>query len=131
MGTGAIEIKSGYGLTPEAELKMLRVIDRIKKDFAIEVKATFLGAHAIPDLYKKNKEGYIDLIIDEMLPKISKEHLADYIDIFCEKGYFSLEDTDKILAAGKTYGLIPKIHVNQFNAFGGVVAFACLLSPFV
>ncbi len=120
MGTGAIEIKSGYGLTPEAELKMLRVINRIKKDFDIEVKATFLGAHALPDKYKNNKEGYVDLIIDDMLPKISKGQLADFIDVFCEKGYFSLEDTDKILSAGKVYGLIPKIHVNQFNAFGGV-----------
>ncbi len=120
MGTGAIEIKSGYGLTPEAELKMLRVINRIKKDFDIEVKATFLGAHALPDKYKNNKEGYVDLIIDDMLPKISKGQLADFIDVFCEKGYFSLEDTDKILSAGKAFGLIPKIHVNQFNAFGGV-----------
>lgn len=120
LGTGAIEIKSGYGLTVEAELKMLRVIKRIKQDFPIEVKATFLGAHALPSLYKDNKEGYINLITEEMLPKIANEQLADYIDVFCEKGYFSLDDTDKILSAGKEYGLIPKIHVNQFNTFGGV-----------
>ncbi len=120
LGTGAIEIKSGYGLTIDAELKMLRVIQRIKEDFPIEVKATFLGAHAIPNTYKDNKEGYLNLIIKDMLPKIAKEQLADYIDVFCEKGYFSLEDTDKILSAGKEYNLIPKIHVNQFNAFGGV-----------
>jgi len=120
LGTGAIEIKSGYGLTIDAELKMLRVIQRIKEDFPIEIKATFLGAHAIPNTYKDNKEGYLNLIIKDMLPKIAKEQLADYIDVFCEKGYFSLEDTDKILSAGKEYNLIPKIHVNQFNAFGGV-----------
>ena len=120
LGTGAIEIKSGYGLTVEAELKMLRVIKRIKQDFPIEVKATFLGAHALPSLFKDNKEGYINLITKEMLPKIVNEHLADYIDVFCEKGYFSIDDTDKILSAGRSYGLIPKIHVNQFNAFGGV-----------
>lgn len=120
LGTGAIEIKSGYGLTIDAELKMLRVIQRIKEDFPIEIKATFLGAHAIPNTYKDNKEGYLNLIIKDMLPKIAKEQLADYIDVFCEKGYFSLEDTDKILSAGKEYNLIPKIHVNQFNALGGV-----------
>ena len=120
LGTGAIEIKSGYGLTVEAELKMLRVIKRIKQDFPIEVKATFLGAHALPSLFKDNKEGYINLITKEMLPKIVNEHLADYIDVFCEKGYFSIDDTDKILSAGRSYGLIPKIHVNQFNAFGGI-----------
>ena len=120
LGTGAIEIKSGYGLTVDAELKMLRVIQRIKNEFPVQIKATFLGAHAIPNTYKDNKETYLDLIIKDMLPKIAKEQLADYIDVFCEKGYFSLEDTDKILSAGKEYGLIPKIHVNQFNAFGGV-----------
>jgi imidazolonepropionase len=120
LGTGAIEIKSGYGLTVDAELKMLRVIQRIKSEFPVQVKATFLGAHAIPSIYKDNKEAYLDLIIKDMLPKIAKEELADYIDVFCEKGYFSLKDTDKILSAGKEYGLTPKIHVNQFNAFGGV-----------
>jgi len=119
-GTGAIEIKSGYGLTVKAELKMLRVIKRIKENFPIKVKATFLGAHALPEKFKNNKDAYLDEIINDMLPKIDEEKLADYIDIFCEKGYFSLEDTDKILTAGKSYGLTPKIHVNQFNAFGGV-----------
>jgi len=120
LGTGALEIKSGYGLTLESELKMLRIIKRIKEHFPIKIKATFLGAHAFPEAYLNNKKGYIDLIINEMLPKIGKENLADFIDVFCEKGYFSLEDTETILSAGKQYGLIPKIHVNQFNAFGGV-----------
>lgn len=120
LGTGALEIKSGYGLTTDAELKMLRVIKRIREEFPIPVKATFLGAHSLPAQYKQDKTAYLDLIINEMLPKIAEEHLADYIDIFCEKGYFDLEDTEKILSAGKQYGLIPKIHVNQFNAFGGV-----------
>ena len=120
LGTGALEIKSGYGLNFESELKMLRVIKRIKESFPIEIKATFLGAHAIPLEYKNDKQGYIDLIINVMLPEISKEGLADYIDVFCEKGYFSLEDTEQILKAAERFGLIPKIHVNQFNAFGGV-----------
>ena len=120
LGTGAIEIKSGYGLTVEAELKILRVIKRIKQDFPIKVKATLLAAHAIPDTFKNNKDGFIDLVINEMIPKVAKEQLAEYIDVFCEKGYFSIDDTDKILTAGKKQGLIPKIHVNQFNSFGGV-----------
>ena len=120
LGTGAIEIKSGYGLTVDAELKMLRVIKRIKQNYPLKVKATFLGAHALPKEYINNKKGYLDLIINDMLPKIAEEQLATYIDVFCEKGYFSLNDTERILAAGKQYGLIPKIHVNQFNAFGGV-----------
>jgi len=120
LGTGALEIKSGYGLTMEAELKMLRVIKRIKQKFPIKVKATFLGAHALPSLYKNNKEDYLDLVINEMIPRVAEEKLASYIDVFCEKGYFSLEDTERILIAGKKYNLIPKIHVNQFNAFGGV-----------
>lgn len=120
MGTGALEIKSGYGLTTESELKMLRVIKRIQDNFPIKIKSTFLGAHALPLEYKDNKQGYIDTIINEMLPQISKENLADYIDVFCEKGYFNLEETETILKAGKQYGLTPKIHVNQFNAFGGV-----------
>jgi len=120
LGTGALEIKSGYGLTVEAELKMLRVIKRIKQNFPIKIKATLLAAHAIPSAYKNDKDAFIDLIINEMILKVAKEQLAEYIDVFCEKGYFSLNDTDKILSAGKKYGLIPKIHVNQFNAFGGV-----------
>ena len=120
MGTGAIEIKSGYGLTVDAELKMLRVIKKIENNFGIKVRSTFLGAHALPKEFIKNKTGYIDLIIEEMLPRIAKENLADYIDVFCEKGYFSLEDTERILRAGQEYNLKSKIHVNQFNAFGGV-----------
>ena len=120
LGTGALEIKSGYGLNVASELKMLRVIKRIQQNFPIKIKATFLGAHAIPSDYKNDKQGYINLIIDNMLPEISEEQLADFIDIFCEKGYFTLDDTERILIAGTKYGLIPKIHVNQFNAFGGV-----------
>lgn len=122
MGTGAIEIKSGYGLSVEAELKMLRVIKRLKEHHPLTIKSTFLGAHAFPLAYKDNPEGYIQLIIDEMLPRIADEQLADYIDIFCEKGYFTVAHTHQVLAAGKKYGLIPKTHVNQFNAIGGVEA---------
>ena len=120
MGTGALEIKSGYGLTMEAEVKMLRVIKRLQTEFTIPIKATFLGAHAFPEAYKENPDAYIDLIITKMLPEIAKHNLADYIDVFCEKGYFTLEQTERILKAGTKHGLIPKIHVNQFNAFGGV-----------
>ena len=120
LGTGAIEIKSGYGLTVAAELKMLRVIKRLKENYDIPIKATFLGAHAIPKEYKNNKDGYINLIIDEMLPQIAKENLADFIDVFCEVGYFSVADTDRILSATKQYRLIPKTHVNQFNSIGGI-----------
>lgn len=122
MGTGAIEIKSGYGLTTEAELKMLRVIKRLKKLSPLTIKATFLGAHAIPQEYKTNKSAYLDLIIDEMLPQIAQEQLAEYIDIFCEEGYFSVEDTVRLLEAAQSYGLIPKTHVNQFTIQGGVKA---------
>ncbi len=120
MGTGAIEIKSGYGLSVEGELKMLRVIKKLKENFSIPIKSTFLGAHAIPSAYKENRRAYIDLIINEMLPKIGEEGLANYIDVFCEKGYFTPKETDEILKAGKQYGLTPKVHVNQFNAIGGV-----------
>ncbi|MFN5442702.1 MAG: imidazolonepropionase [Crocinitomicaceae bacterium] len=119
-GTGAIEIKSGYGLTVEAEIKMLRVIKRLKEALPITVKATFLGAHAFPKEYKENHRGYIDLIINEMLPKIAEEQLADYIDIFCERNYFSVEEMEEILTAGKKYGLTPKVHVNQFSIMGGI-----------
>ena len=120
MGTGAIEIKSGYGLTLDAELKMLRVIQRLKEHYPIPIKATFLGAHAIPSEFKNNKDGYLDIVINNILPVVVKENLAEYIDVFCETGYFSVEDTAFILEAAKTYGLIPKIHVNQFTAIGGV-----------
>jgi imidazolonepropionase len=122
MGTTAIEIKSGYGLTTQAELKMLRVIKRLKENYPIAIKATFLGAHAVPKEYKESKEAYLDLLINEMMPKIAEEKLADYVDIFCEKGYFTVEDTHKILSAGKKHHLIPKIHVNQFNSIGGIQA---------
>ncbi len=119
-GTGAVEIKSGYGLTVEGELKMLRVIKRLKDNFSIAIKATFLGAHAFPIEFKENHSGYLKLLIDEMLPKIAAENLADYIDAFLETGYFSIEETEMIMEAGKKYGLIPKIHVNQFTAIGGI-----------
>ncbi len=120
LGTGAIEIKSGYGLSLESELKMLRVIRRIKQNISIKVRATFLGAHAVPKEYESDRKRYIDLIVEKMLPAVANDKLADYIDVFCEKGYFSLADTERILSAGKQYNLIPKIHVNQFNSFGGV-----------
>jgi imidazolonepropionase len=121
-GTGAVEIKSGYGLTVEGELKMLRVIKRLQQDYPIAIKATFLGAHAFPAEYKENHTGYIDLIVNEMLPKIAEEQLAYYIDAFCETGYFSVEETERIMEAGKKYGLPSKIHVNQFNAINGIAA---------
>lgn len=120
LGTGAVEIKSGYGLTTEAELKMLRVIQKLKANYPVEIKATFLGAHAFPLAYKNNKEAYVDKIINEMLPEIAEDDLAEFIDVFCETGYFTVEQTDRILEAGRHYGLIPKIHVNQFNSIGGL-----------
>jgi len=119
-GTGTIEIKSGYGLSLDAELKMLRVIKRLKQNFPIPIKATFLGAHAVPETYKNDKKAYVDLIINKMIPAIARENLADYIDVFCEQGYFTAEQTDQILQAGMRYGLRPKVHVNQFNSIGGV-----------
>jgi len=122
MGTGAVEIKSGYGLTVEGELKMLRVIQKLKSNYPIEIKATFLGAHAFPKEYKENHQGYIDSIINEMLPAISNEKIADFIDVFCESGYFSVSETEQIMEAGNKFGLKSKIHVNQFNAIGGVNA---------
>lgn len=121
-GTGAVEIKSGYGLTVEGELKMLRVIKRLKETYPIEIKATFLGAHAFPSEFKENHKAYIDLIINEMLPKIAEENLADYIDAFLETGYFSVDETVKIIQVGKKYGLQAKIHVNQFTAIEGIKA---------
>ena len=119
-GTGAIEIKSGYGLSVEAELKMLRVIKRLKNTSDLTIKATFLGAHSFPIEYKDNKEGYVDLIVNEMLPKVKAENLADYIDVFCERNYFTAEQLERILKAGVEAGLKPKIHVNQFSIMGGV-----------
>lgn len=120
LGTGAVEIKSGYGLTLDAELKMLRVIKKLNENYPITIKATFLGAHTLPSEFKNNKSGYLDVVINEILPIVAKEHLADYIDIFCETGYFSAKETDRLLKAAAEYGLIPKIHVNQFTAIGGV-----------
>jgi len=120
LGTGAIEIKSGYGLTLDAELKMLRVAKKLSENYPIEIKRTFLGAHAVPKEYKTNKEGYIDLICNEMIPAVAENHLASYIDVFCEEGYFSVADTEKILHAAKPYNLISKLHVNQFTALGGI-----------
>jgi imidazolonepropionase len=121
-GTGAIEIKSGYGLTLDAELKMLRVIRQLKTMTQIPIKASFLGAHALPLEYKNNRSGYIDLIINKMLPQIAGEGLADYIDVFCEKVAFSVTETEQLMEAGARYGLKPKIHTNQFNCMGGIQA---------
>ncbi|PKP08988.1 MAG: imidazolonepropionase, partial [Bacteroidetes bacterium HGW-Bacteroidetes-3] len=120
LGTGAVEIKSGYGLTKEAELKMLRVIKKLNENYPITIKATFLAAHALPSEFKNNKSGYLDEVINEILPIVAKENLADYIDVFCEKNYFTPEETTQILQAGISIGLIPKIHVNQFNSIGGI-----------
>lgn len=120
MGTGAIEIKSGYGLSVEAELKMLRVIKKLKELSDVTIKATFLGAHAFPLEFKENQDAYVDLVLNEMLPKIVEEQLADYIDVFCERNYFTAEQLDRILAAGMKAGLKAKIHVNQFSVMGGV-----------
>ena len=121
-GTGALEIKSGYGLSVEAELKILRVIKRIKEKSPISIKATFLGAHAFPAKYKEDHNGYIDEIINTMIPVIAEEKLADYIDVFCERNYFSVDEMERILIAGKAIGLKPKVHVNQFSKMGGVAA---------
>ena len=122
LGTGAIEIKSGYGLSVEGELKMLRVIKKLRERSPIPIRSTFLGAHTYPLEYKENHEGYIDLIVNEMLPVIAKEKLADYIDVFCETGFFSQEETESICKAGMRYGLKSKIHANQLNFSGGVEA---------
>lgn len=122
MGTGAVEIKSGYGLTVESELKMLRVIALLKQNHPITIKSTFLGAHAFPEEFKDDPDGYIDLVVNEMIPLIAKENLAEYIDIFCEKGYFTVAHTHRVLEAGVKHGLIPKTHVNQFNSIGGIEA---------
>ena len=121
-GTGALEIKSGYGLSVEGELKMLRVIQKLKQNAPIQIKATFLGAHAIPAEFKNNRSGYIKLLIEELLPIIAQENLADYIDVFCERNYFSTAEMEQLLDAGAQYGLLPKVHVNQFSVLGGVAA---------
>jgi imidazolonepropionase len=122
LGTGAVEIKSGYGLTVEGELKMLRVIKNLREKSNVLIKSTFLGAHTYPLEFRENHEGYINLIINEMLPVIAGEKLADYIDVFCENGFFSPAETEMICRAGMSYGLKPKLHVNQLNSIGGVKA---------
>lgn len=120
MGTGAVEIKSGYGLTSESELKMLRVIKRLKEDHPLTIKSTFLGAHAIPAEYKGRQSEYVDLVINEMIPQVAAEDLADYVDVFCDRGFFTVEDTDRILNAAMKYGLRPKIHANELDYSGGI-----------
>jgi imidazolonepropionase len=120
LGTGAVEIKSGYGLNTDDELKMLRVIRWIKETAPICVRSTFLGAHAIPLEYKNNPSKYVDVVINEMIPIVASEELADYIDVFCDRGFFSIEDTERILMAGIKYGLRPKIHANEFGLTGGI-----------
>ena len=122
LGTGAIEIKSGYGLTVEGELKMLRVIKRLSENYPVAIRATFLGAHAFPAEYKEDHKGYIDMLCNELMPKIAEEKLAQYVDVFCETGYFSVEETERIMKSGKEFGLVPKIHVNQFTIIGGIEA---------
>src|SRR5690554_1358655 len=119
-GTGALEIKSGYGLSVEGEIKMLRVIKRLKEASPLTIKATFLGAHAFPTEYKENQQGYVDLIVNEMLPKIAEEGLADYIDCFCERNYFSVDQMNQIIDAGARYNLPAKVHVNQFSVMGSI-----------
>ncbi len=119
-GTGAVEIKSGYGLSTEAELKMLRVIKRLKQDTPLQIKSNFLAAHAVPAEYKGRQTDYVTLIIEDMLPKVAAEDLADYVDVFCDKGFFTVEDTDRILKAAATYGLRPKIHANELDYSGGI-----------
>jgi len=122
LGTGAVEIKSGYGLTLDAELKMLRVAKKLAAKYPVAIKTTFLGAHAVPTEFKTNKKGYLDLICSEMLPKVAAENLASYVDVFCEEGYFSVEDMERVLLEGQKHGLVAKVHVNQFNSIGGVAA---------
>jgi len=120
LGTGAVEIKSGYGLNTEDELKMLRVIKRLNNAFPITIKATFLGAHAVPAEYKQNRNEYVNLVINEMIPAVAYEGLADYVDVFCDRGFFTVEDTDRILMAAMKYGLKPKIHANELDYSGGI-----------
>ncbi len=119
-GTGAVEIKSGYGLNTADEMRMLRIIRRIKETAPLEVRSTFLGAHALPGEFSKNREGYIDLLINEMIPAVASEDLADFIDVFCDKGFFTVEETERILMTGIKYGLRPKIHANELDVSGGV-----------
>lgn len=120
LGTGAVEIKSGYGLSTESELKMLRVIKRLKQDSKLTIKSNFLGAHSIPMEYRGKQSKYVDLVVNEMIPQVGEEKLADFIDVFCDKGFFTVEDTERILEAGEKYGLRPKIHANELDYSGGV-----------
>jgi len=119
-GTGAVEIKSGYGLTVESELKMLRVIKKLKQLSPLTIKSTFLGAHSIPIEYRGNQTKYVDIVIDEMLPQVAQEGLADYVDVFCDTGFFTVEDTERILKAGMKYGIRGKIHANELDHSGGI-----------
>lgn len=119
-GTGAVEIKSGYGLNTKDELKMLRVIRRLKEETELSIKATFLGAHAVPADYKSNQDKYVDLVVGEMIPAVAAEGLADYIDVFCDRGFFTVNQTDRILEAGAKFGLLPKIHANELDYSGGI-----------
>jgi imidazolonepropionase len=121
-GTGAIEIKSGYGLSTDTELKMLRVIRRLKETMPVTIKATFLGAHAVPSEYKGRQGEYVDLIVNEMIPLVAQENLADFIDVFCDRGFFTVEETERMLEAGKKYGIRPKIHANELDYSGGIQA---------
>jgi len=120
LGTGVVEIKSGYGLTLKDELKMLRVIRRLKEHTPVTIKSTFLGAHAVPAEYKTRQSEYVDLVINEMIPVVAYENLADYIDVFCDRGFFTVEETERILKAGQKYGLQPKIHANELDYSGGI-----------
>ncbi|MBU1014153.1 MAG: imidazolonepropionase [Bacteroidetes bacterium] len=120
LGTGAVEIKSGYGLNTESELKMLRVIRRLKESHPLTIKSTFLGAHAVSGEYKGKQSDYVDLVINEMIPRVASEELADYVDVFCDRGFFTVEDTDRILNAAMKYGLRPKIHANELDYSGGI-----------
>jgi len=122
LGTGAVEIKSGYGLTTASELKMLRVIRRIKENTPLTVRSTFLGAHAVPDEYKSDQSKYVDLIINEMIPAVAGEGLADFIDVFCDRGFFTVDETERILMAGIKHGMQPKIHANELALSGGIQA---------
>jgi imidazolonepropionase len=121
-GTGAVEIKSGYGLTTETELKMLRVIKRLKENSPLTIKSTFLGAHSIPAGYRGKQSEYVDVVINEMIPQVAADELADFIDVFCDRGFFTVEDTERILMAGLKYGLRPKIHANELDYSGGIQA---------
>lgn len=120
LGTGAVEIKSGYGLTPDDEIKMLRVIRRLKETTPLIIRSSFLGAHALPAEYKDRRSAYVDLVVDEMIPRVAEEGLADYIDVFCDRGFFTVDDTERILLAGSRYGLRGKIHANELDYSGGI-----------